>query len=123
MRQGIGRRVFFAALAGGVVLVATLAILVGSRPYETPVIAQEPGGQDASFDGISQLVAAAHQRGTILHVMWTHGMCTHELNWAADRGTRLAAALDGPATQTRAIEETAGMTRVLYQIRHARRRF
>ena len=116
MRQGIGRRVFLAALAVGVVLVATLAILVGSRPYETPVIAQEPGGQDASFDGISQLVAAAHQRGTILHVMWTHGMCTHELNWAADRATRLAAALDGTATQTRAIEETAGMTRVLYQI-------
>ena len=95
---------------------ATLAILVNSRPYETPVIAQEPGGQDASFDGISQLVAAAHQRGTILHVMWTHGMCTHELNWAADRATRLAAALDSNATQTRAIEETAGMTRVLYQI-------
>ena len=116
MRQGIGRRIFLAALAVGVVLVATLAILVGSRPYETPVIAQEPGGQDASFDGISQLVAAAHQRGTILHVMWTHGMCTHELNWAADRATRLAAALDGTATQTRAIEETAGMTRVLYQI-------
>ena len=100
----------------GVVLVATLAILVGYRPYEAPVIAQEPGGQDASFDGISQLVAAAHQRGTILHVMWTHGMCTHELNWAADRATRLAAALNGTATQTRAIEETAGMTRVLYQI-------
>ena len=116
MRRGIRRRILLGALAVGVVLAAALAIFVGSRPYERPVIAEEPGGQDASFDGISQLVDAAHQRGTMLHVMWTHGMCTHELNWAADRATRLAAALDGTATQTDAIEETAGMSRVLYQI-------
>jgi hypothetical protein len=93
-----------------------LAIVIGTRPYGRPVIAQEPGGQDASFDGISQLIADARQRGTMLHVLWTHGMCTHRLNWAADRATRIAAALGGAATETGAVEETAGLTRVLYLI-------
>jgi hypothetical protein len=95
-------------------LVAMAAIAIGTRPYANPVIAQEPGGQDASFDGISQLIAEARQRGTMLHVLWTHGMCTHGLNWAADRATRIATALGGVATQTGATEET-GLTRVLYQ--------
>ena len=117
MRRGIRRGVILGALVVAALLVATLMIFVGTRPYEHPVIAQEPGGQDASFDGISELIAAAHQRGTMLHVLWTHGMCTHELNWATNRATQIAAALDGTATQTDAIEETAGMTRVLYQVK------
>ena len=104
------------ALAVGAALVAMLAVRVGSRPYASPVIAQEPGGQDAAFDGISQLIADAHRRGSMLHVLWTHGMCTHQLNWATQRATQIAAALDGTATQTGAVEETAGLTRVLYRI-------
>jgi hypothetical protein len=100
----------------GALLVALVAAVIGNRPYAQPVIAQEPGGQDASFDGISQLIADAHRRGTMLHVLWTHGMCTHQLNWATQRATQIAAALDGSATQTGAVEETAGLTRVLYRI-------
>ena len=49
--------------------------------------------------------------------MWVHGMCTHELNWATDRAMRIASALGGAATQTGAVEETGGLTRILYQIR------
>jgi hypothetical protein len=96
-------------------LVAMVAITIRTWPYAKPVIAQEPGGQGASFDGISQLITEARQRGTMLHVLWTHGMCTHEMNWAADRATRIASALGGAATQTGATEEAAGLTRVLYQ--------
>jgi hypothetical protein len=116
VRHGIRHGVILGALAIGVLAVATAAIFIGTRPYERPVIAQEPDGKDASFDGISQLIADARQRGTMLHVLWTHGMCTHELNWATDRATRIAAALGGTATRTDAIEETAGLTRVLYRI-------
>jgi hypothetical protein len=117
MRRGVRRGFILGVLAVGVFLVVALAFFIRTRPYERPVIAQEPGGQDASFDGISQLIADAHKRGTMLHVLWTHGMCTHELNWAVNRATQIAAALDGTATQTDAIEETAGMTRVLYQVK------
>jgi hypothetical protein len=100
-----------------VVGIATLAIVIRTRPYAQPIIAQEPGGQDASFDGIKQLIVDAHRRGTMLHVLWTHGMCTHKLSWATERATLIAAALGGTATQTDAIEETAGLTRVLYSMK------
>jgi hypothetical protein len=116
MWQRIRRRVFLSALVGSALLVVVLAFVIGTRPYAHPIIAQEPGGQDASFDGISQLIADARQRGTMLHVLWTHGMCTHELNWAIDRATRIATALGGTAIRTGTVEETAGLTRVLYQI-------
>jgi hypothetical protein len=118
--RNVRRHIVWWILLGAVAMLATIvttvAITIGTRPYAQPVIAQEPGGQDASFDGISQLIADAHRRGTMLHVLWTHGMCTHKLNWAADRATLIAAALGGTATQTNAIEETAGLTRVLYNI-------
>ena len=116
VRRHVVRWILLGAVAMLAIIAATLAITIGTRPYAQPVIAQEPGGQDASFDGISQLIAAAHRRGTMLHVLWTHGMCTHKLSWAADRATLIAAALGGTATQTNAIEETAGLTRVLYNI-------
>ena len=76
-----------------------------------PSIALEPGGEDASFDGIGQLITDASLHGTVLHLLWVHGMCTHELNWATDRATRIATALDGTATQTGTVEETGGLTR------------
>ena len=79
-------------------------------------IALEPGGEDASFDGVGQLIADASLHGTALHLVWVHGMCTHELNWPTDRATRIATALDGTATQTGTVEETGGLTRILYQI-------
>jgi hypothetical protein len=101
--------------AGAFLVVAMLATVVATRPYEDPVIAEEPGGQPASFDGFSQLIAAARQRGTMLHVLWTHGACTEGVRWAADRATRIAAALNGAATKM-AVEEIAGLKRVLYRI-------
>src|SRR5271166_2546193 len=117
MRRSIRWTMVFCALAGGAILLALIiAVVVGTRPYERPVIAQEPGGQDASFDGLSQLVAAARLRGTTLHVLWVHGMCTHDLGWAADRATRIATALGGAATRTDILEEADGLTRVLYNI-------
>jgi hypothetical protein len=108
--------VVFCALAGGALLLAIAAVVIGGRPYERPVIALEPGGQDASFDGLSQLIANAHLRGTVLHVLWIHGMCTHEMSWATDRATRIATALRGAATRVSAVEATGGLTRVLYHI-------
>ncbi len=104
------------ALAAGALLAVMVAVVIGTRPYERPVIALEPDGQDASFDGIGQLVADASQRGTMLHVLWTHGMCTHGLNWATDRATRIATALGGSATQTGGTEEPGGLTRIRYRI-------
>jgi hypothetical protein len=115
VRRSIRHKIYLGVLAMMALLVVMVAIAIRTWPYANPVIAQEPGGQDASFDGISQLIAEARQRGTVLHVLWTHGMCTHEMSWAADRATRLAAALGGAATQTGTTEETAGLTRVLYQ--------
>ena len=82
-----------------------------------PSIALEPGGEDASFDGVGQLITDASLHGTALHLVWVHGMCTHELNWATDRATRIATALDGTATQTGTVEETGGLTLILDQIR------
>ena len=115
VRRNIGVKLYLGGLAMMALLVAMVAITIRTWPYAKPVIAQEPGGQGASFDGISQLITEARQRGTMLHVLWTHGMCTHEMNWAADRATRIASALGGAATQTGATEEAAGLTRVLYQ--------
>lgn len=102
-------------LAAGALLVVAMLATVSTRPYGDPVIAQEPGGQPASFDGLSQLIAAARQQGTMLHVLWTHGACTEGVRWAADRAARIATALDGTATKT-AVEEIAGLKRVQYQI-------
>lgn len=116
MRRGIRRLVILCALAGVALLVAVTTIVIGTWPYERPVIALEPGGQDASFDGIGQLIANASLHGTMLHLLWVHGMCTHELNWATDRATRIATALDGAAIQTGAVAETGGLTRILYRI-------
>ena len=115
MKLQVRRWVFL--LAGGTFLaLAMLATVIGTKPYGTPVIAQAPGGQTVSFDGISRLIADARERGTTLHVLWIHGMCTHGLSWAAERATLIAAALDGTATRTGTVEETAGLMRVLYQI-------
>jgi hypothetical protein len=105
------------ALAGAALLAAAAAVVIGTWPYERPVIALEPGGEDASFDGIGQLIAGASRHGTALHLVWVHGMCTHDMNWATDRATRIATALGGAATQTGAVEETGGLTRILYQVR------
>jgi hypothetical protein len=110
------RIVVLCVLGVGALLAAVVAVVRGTRPYDRPVIAAEPGGQDASFDGISQQIADARQRGTMLHVLWVHGMCTHESNWAADRATRIATALGGAATQTGTAEEPGGLTRILYHI-------
>ena len=116
MRLGNRRIVVLCALAAAALLAAMVAVVIGTRPYQRPVIALEPGGQDASFDGISQLIADARKRGTMLHVLWTHGMCTHGLNWSTDRATRIATALGGTATQTGGTEEPGGLTRIRYRI-------
>ncbi len=117
MRRGIRRTMVLCALAGVALFVAMTTIVLGTWPYDRPVIALEPGGQDASFDGISQLIDRANKRGTVLHVLWVHGMCTHDLSWATDRAMRLAMALGGTATQTGTVEEPDGLTRVHSQIR------
>jgi hypothetical protein len=116
VRRGFTRPIVLCTLAGAALLAVAAAVVIGTWPYERPVIALEPGGEDASFDGISQLIAGASQHGTALHLVWVHGMCTHEMNWATDRATRIATALGGAATQTGILEETGGLTRILYQI-------
>ena len=47
MRRGLRRPFVFCALAGGALLIAMVTILIGTWPYDRPVIALEPGGQDA----------------------------------------------------------------------------
>lgn len=110
------RLLVVAAVALSVVCTGLFVVSVGARPYARAIVALEPGGQDASFDGIGPLVVAAKRRGTTLQVLWTHGMCTHELNWAADRASRIAAALGGQARRTEATVETGGLTRMVYHI-------
>ena len=80
MRRGIRLTIVLCTLAGGALLIAIVTIFIGTWPYERPSIALEPGGEDASFDGVGQLITDASLHGTVLHLVWVHGMCTHELN-------------------------------------------
>ena len=52
-------RSFFVLSAGAALLIAIATIVIGTWPYERPSIALEPGGEDASFDGVSQLITDA----------------------------------------------------------------
>ena len=63
MRRGIRRTIVLFALAGGALLIAIVTIFIGTWPYERPSIALEPGGEDASFDGVGQLITDASLRG------------------------------------------------------------
>ena len=117
MHFGTKRRILLGAFIGGAILVAAVVFATVNRPYAHPIIAEVPGGHDASFDGISQLISDARQRGTMVHVLWAHGMCTHHVNWATDRAMRIATALGGTAVQTGIDEEIAGLTRVLYEFK------
>ena len=63
MRRGIRRTIVVCTLAGGALLIAIVTILIGTWPYERPSIALEPGGEDASFDGVGQLITDASLHG------------------------------------------------------------
>ncbi len=92
-------------------------------PYDRPVIAQEPGGQDASFDGIRQLVAWASSQGKTLHVVWTHGMCSHDDRWLTDRVTRVTTALGGSAQFAGTSDEPGKLARYAYEFQTPAGRF
>ena len=63
MRRGIRRTIVVCTLAGGALLIAIVTIFIGTWPYERPSIALEPGGEDASFDGVGQLITDASLHG------------------------------------------------------------
>ena len=63
MRRGIRRTIVVCTLAGGALLIAIATIFIGTWPYERPSIALEPGGEDASFDGVGQLITDASLHG------------------------------------------------------------
>lgn len=107
--------------------VVALAVLGGSAcslPYAVPVIEEPPSPAAAAFPGIAGLRAS----GSPLRVFWTHGMCSHDIGWVANRiglleraiGTRAkdsppAAAEPGrPYTVTRTFETPDGDIQVSY---------
>ena len=69
-----GIRLAFACLFG-------LGAAACAKPYDLPVVDGFPPSADASFPGLSHLLA----RDAPLRVLWTHGMCTHNLDWARGR--------------------------------------
>jgi hypothetical protein len=72
-----------------------------SRPYDRGVIAAEPGqSTTVPFDGVSDLIAQAKAGNRTASFIWTHGMCSHDATWAADRTQRIITALGATGTIT-----------------------
>jgi len=92
-----------------------LGLTACSMPYARPIVAQEPGAQDASFDGIRDLVTQAARHNATLHVIWTHGMCTHDPSWVADWVTRVTTTLGGTAQPIGGWAATGKLMRVAYE--------
>lgn len=71
-----------------------LALAGCDRPYNRPAL-EEPRPRDmtarptAPFPGIEALMT-----GASLQVFWTHGMCTHDRDWAINRANLVARAMD-----------------------------
>jgi hypothetical protein len=71
---------------------ALVGLLSGcSTPYQSPVMVH--GG--ARFDGVVQAMAAAAAQP--VEVVWVHGMCTPQPDWAEARIASLVQAIDGNA--------------------------
>jgi hypothetical protein len=63
-----------------------------TKPYDPPDISGFPQESDASFPGLRQLLTADPP----LRVIWTHGMCTHDIAWAKSRADMVAKLLGFP---------------------------
>ena len=74
-----------------IVGLALLALTACTTPFKDPVV--EPlgldYGADPSFPGIVDVIAKGDTR-----VLWVHGMCSHNRNWALQRYASLQTALD-----------------------------
>src|SRR5690348_12921690 len=80
---------------------AFLALAACTMPYASPVIVREPGQQpSAEFPGLQDLIAQAATVNADAHVLWAHGMCSHDWHWAYDRIERVAAVLGAAAQVT-----------------------
>ena len=79
-------------------LITALAVALAacSRPYEDPIIAAgDSQSTPKSFPGIEKYLSDADAEGTTLKVIWTHGMCTHHMDWAQSRVRLLNKVLGG----------------------------
>jgi len=73
---------------------ALITVAGCTAPYERPIIVKEPGQQpDANFIGLKDLIDGVTSPEAPAQVLWTHGVCSHDENWAFDRINRVAAAL------------------------------
>ena len=89
------KRACLRALWAGVLLGLTACTM----PYASPVVVREPGQQPtANFPGLKDLIAKGAAMNADAHVLWAHGMCSHDWHWAYDRIERIAAVL-GTAAQ------------------------
>jgi hypothetical protein len=86
----------FYSLLIGVLIGLTLAAC--AQPYRSPVIVREPGQQPtANFPGLKDLIIQGAGTDAPAQALWTHGMCSHDQQWAYDRINRLEAVLGVPA--------------------------
>ena len=81
---------------GFVLIPVVFALTAGcARPYDPPTI-EEAGQVRQSvapfYAGISNLVSS----NTTLHVLWTHGMCSHDDSWVRSRAVMISTALGIP---------------------------
>ncbi len=82
-------------------LCLAVALAACTMPYASPVVVREPGQQPtADFPGLQDLIAQGGAMHTDAHVLWAHGMCSHDWHWAYDRIERIAAVLGAAAQVT-----------------------
>lgn len=85
----------------GLWLGVSLALAACTMPYASPVVVREPGQQpSADFPGLQDLIARGGAMHTDAHVLWAHGMCSHDWHWAYDRIERISAVLGAAAQVT-----------------------
>jgi hypothetical protein len=89
-------------------LVSRLCMIVGlvalggcTRPYERPIVALgSTYDAGVAFPGLLDLVQSAKEKNKKPpQILWTHGMCTHRLDWVEDRSARLATAIGDSANR------------------------
>lgn len=80
-----------------------LGVAVCSKPYRTPVI-EAPDGSAPAVEGIQAQLAPDEP----LHVLYVHGMCSHDAAWVDDRSTQLAALLGVEPSEPAPTEDVSG---------------
>lgn len=93
-------------------LAGAMTFIAGcSTPYKTPVYAAKDGGT-TTFSGVADML----QKDRPLDVLFVHGMCTHDADWAKGAVQNVFAALGGSGDEVKLVPVAVeGTDIVLYQ--------